>query len=185
MDLGIDLGNGIAKASVFMDVDISGTVDMQLNAGPAGTTTAPTDIGSGSSTPVSSSESGKSSPATVSSSASGKSSPAPVSSSASGQSSAPVSSSASGKSSSAPARSKSTSVKPTTISKKPSPPKPTHKALKRAEAVSGCVNVTGAIAVNGGLDGALKPLFNDAITFPIFQTSKPLFNVSRLISTEF
>jgi hypothetical protein len=37
MDFGIDFVNGVAKASVFMDMDMSGIVDLQLTAGPSTT----------------------------------------------------------------------------------------------------------------------------------------------------
>jgi hypothetical protein len=52
-------------------------------------------------------------------------------------------------------------------------------ASKRASnALNGCISLTGSINITGGMNGALPPLINKALVFPIFNTSEVLFHVS-------
>ncbi|KAF8511372.1 hypothetical protein JB92DRAFT_3118098 [Gautieria morchelliformis] len=196
MDFGIDFVDGLAQASVFMNVDISGAVDLQLTAGSSatanntsqattsstgGNATIPNATNSSTTADNTSSQSPQpnrnttipdgpvpgngntsftdttsingSSPLNSSSSSEGSSNAAATQATASGQL----------------ARATPAPVKRSIIQRAN-----TVKGKRAAESVNGCVQVTGSIAVNGGLEGTLTPLFSKSISFPIFQTSVPL-----------
>ena len=154
LDLGIDFENGLGQASVFMDVDISGTVDMELSASlgnsnnnAAGNAAAGGVSGTNSSVPNAISANSTLTDATNNTQVD------------------------------------STSLNHTSnssVAVSPLAARAFTNAVERASgSVNGCVNVTTAITVSGNLDGALQPLFNDAITFNLFQASAQLFSVGH------
>jgi hypothetical protein len=225
MDFGIDILNGLAKASVFMDVDVSGIVDFQLTAGPTtaanntsqaitsssgGNATVPSGTTSSTaanntSQAIKSSSGGNATVTndTTSSTAANKTSsqsnqntaipkvPVPGNGQTSSNGTASINGSSPLNSSSSSNRSSTAASAQATASSLPAQatPAPVKRSIierddtvqgkRAAESVNGCVQVTGSIAVNGGLDGALSPLFSKSVNFPIFQTSVPLLQVSH------
>jgi hypothetical protein len=198
MDFGIDFVNGLAKASVFMDVDMSGIVDLQLTAGPSSTANNTSQATKYSSSGNATIPGGPNSRTTANNTY--VQPPQPNSCSKTAIPDGPVptigktsfnainSSNPLNSSSSSNGYSNAASTQ-ATASSRPARANPLKRSITRrantvkekraAESVNGCVQVTSSIAVDVGLDGTLTPLFSQAISYPIFETSVPLLQVSH------